>query len=89
MNYDTILLELLFRIQTLEEQAADLTRRLRSGNTLPAQTPPEPSIPEPAHRRNPSTREIQRYIEERKPAATENNESLIILQAGDIHRTCI
>lgn len=75
MNYDTIILELLTRIQALEEQVAALSVQMGSST--------EP-LPRPAVKAG--TKELRVYIETLKRAASERGESSLVLRAGVIHK---
>ena len=72
MNYERIIVELLSRIQTLEEQVATLLEEKqeapqKGGNKI-------------------GTKEIRDYIQSLKNTAKEKGESFVILKSGDIHR---
>lgn len=72
MNYEKIIVELLARIQVLEEQVADLMSQKeiitkKEGNKM-------------------STAEIKEYIQEIKTRAKEAGKTSIILISGDIHK---
>lgn len=69
MEYEKIILELLGRIQTLEEQVATLMSKQESGKEESKMT----------------TGEIKDYIEEQKRAAKEMGKTEIVLKSGDVH----
>ena len=69
MNYEKVILELLGRIQTLEEQVATLMSKQESGKEENKMT----------------TTEIKEYIEEQKRAAKEMGKTEIVLKSGDVH----
>lgn len=71
MNYDKIILELLDRIKVLEEQVAALMDKKQKSS---------PSV------KKASTGDIRAYIDERKMRAKNQNESILVLVAGDIHK---
>ena len=69
MNYEKVILELLGRIQTLEEQVATLMSKQESekeGNKM-------------------TTTEIKNYIEEQKRKAKENGKIELVLKSGEVH----
>ena len=72
MNYEKIILELLARIQVLEEQMASL---LNADNEN-----------EEKNLNKLSTDGIRQYISELKLLAKENGENSIVLKSGDIHK---
>lgn len=72
MNYEKIIVELLSRIQVLEEQVASLLNEQnqtdeKSSNKI-------------------STEDIRRYIADLKETANNLGEKTIVLKSGDIHR---
>ena len=69
MNYEKVVLELLGRIQTLEEQVATLMSKQESGKEEPKMT----------------TTEIKAYIEEQKRIAREAGKTELVLKSGDLH----
>jgi hypothetical protein len=69
MNYEKVILELLGRIQTLEEQVATLMSKQESGKEENKMT----------------TTEIKEYIEEQKRIAKEAGKTEIVLRSGDVH----
>ena len=71
MNYDKIILELLERIKNLEEQVAVLMEKEQKSNTYSNKV---------------STGNIRAYIEERKTSAKSQNECVLVLVAGDVHK---
>lgn len=91
MNRDSVIVELLSRIQALEEQVEALS----SGTHLHTEAAPAPAPAlatqeetAPAVRSGPkvSTSDIRNYIQEQKRLASENGESELILKASGIHR---
>ncbi len=76
MNYEKIIVELLSRIQTLEEKV-DLLM-----NERPAENAPK------THNEivKVKTKDIREYIEAQKAEAKNNGEESIILRASDLHR---
>lgn len=78
MNDDAVLLEILSRIQSLEEQVKLLSEKL-SGET-PSGRPVPSAAPAV------STADIRRYIVSLKSAAWENGNSSLTIKANDIHK---
>lgn len=74
MNYDTILVEMLARIQALEEEVALLKQRC------------EASPEKAADFHKITTADIRNYIEQLKSRARENGEEILVLKANDIHK---
>ena len=72
MNYEKIILELMGRIQVLEEQVAELMKEKTE------------DIGESVNKI--TTEDIRRYIIELKQSAKENGETSIVLRSGDIHK---
>ena len=72
MNYEKIIVELLGRIQTLEEQVA----YLMENKAQEAE----------AKETKKSTEEIRRYIEEQKVSARADGAAVLVLRSGDIHK---
>jgi DNA gyrase/topoisomerase IV subunit B len=72
MNYEKIIVELLGRIQVLEEQVAIL---MNEKNQTPNQ-----------ELNKITTEDIRRYIKELKKSAKELGKDCIILKSGDIHK---
>ncbi len=72
MNYDKIIVELLGRIQVLEEQVAILMKE--KNRMLEQET------------NKISTDNIRQYIVELKKSAKESGKNYIILKSGDIHK---
>ena len=72
MNYEKIIVELLGRIQVLEEQVAIL---MQEKNQAPAQDV-----------RKVTTDDIRQYILELKIAAKDEGKKIIVLKSGDIHK---
>lgn len=73
MNYESVILELLSRIQALEERVA----ALEGGEDLPRGERKNTKV---------STADIRAYIEERKRDARERGLGTLELRSGDIHR---
>ena len=72
MNYEKIIVELLSRIQILEEQVAELNSQ--KNETLEERND------------NMTTKEIKDYIEMMKKKAKENGKETIVLRSGNIHK---
>lgn len=72
MNYEKIIVELLSRIQTLEEQVATLISNQESN--------------EQTEESQMSTQEIREYIERLKEIAKSEGKTSIVLRSGDIHK---
>ena len=72
MNYEKIIVELLGRIQVLEEQVASL---MEDKNKTPSSSPNKIT-----------TDDIRQYINELKISANIEGKEYIILKSGDIHR---
>ena len=72
MNYEKIIIELLSRIQILEEQVASLIE--------------EKNRTSPAISNKITTDDIRQYINEQKLYAKNEGKEFIILKSGDIHR---
>ena len=72
MNYEKIIVELLGRIQVLEEQVAILMQKKKQ-------------IPEQDAKKI-STDDIRQHILELKTAAKDEGKNFIILKSGDIHK---
>ena len=72
MNYEKIIVELLGRIQVLEEQVADLMEKKNKTS---------PTTPNKI-----TTDDIRQYINEQKLYAKNEGRKFIILKSGDIHR---
>lgn len=71
MNYDTVILEMLMRIQNLENEVERLKGVIDGNEVTPAKM---------------NTDGIKEYIENIKYSAAENGEESVILKANDIHR---
>ena len=69
MNYEKVILELLGRIQTLEEQVATLMSKQESGKEETKMT----------------TTEIKAYIEEQKRIAKDTGKTELVLKSGEVH----
>ena len=76
MNYDKIIVELLGRIQTLEERFADLEAKLDENRTGQADNTSNKV----------STSDIKEFILLQIETAKEQNKTSITLRASDIHR---
>lgn len=76
MNYDTVILELLTRIQTLEKEVALLRQAIGSeaGDFLPEDGP------------RITTADIRAYIEDRKAQARAEGRAELTLKSNDIHK---
>ena len=72
MNYEKVILELLTRIQVLEEQVADLMNQKE--NTVKKED------------NKMTMQEIRDYIQDLKRQAKENGQTSITLISGDIHK---
>ena len=72
MNYEKIIVELLGRIQILEEQVATMMHEKEQSS--------EQEISKT------STDDIRKYISELKKGAKESGEKMIVLRSGDIHK---
>ena len=70
MNYEKTILELLSRIQTLEEQVAILMGEKKIGKEAKGMT----------------TKEIREYIIARKMDAKSKGQTSLVLRSGDIHK---
>ena len=72
MNYEKIIVELLGRIQVLEEQVAELMKdKTQSNDTASSKI---------------TTDDIRHYIAELKRIAKESGNNFIVLKSGDIHK---
>ena len=69
MNYEKVVLELLGRIQTLEEQVAVLMSKQENGKEAKKMT----------------TIEIRKHIMEQKRIAKESGKTELVLRSGDVH----
>ena len=72
MNYERTILELLDRIQTLEEQVAILMDEKNNDTHKEENTM--------------STKEIREYIQQLKNTAKSQGKTTLILRSGDIHK---
>ena len=70
MNYEKTILELLSRIQTLEEQVAELMQKQNNEKGENDMT----------------TKEIREYIIARKMEAKSKGQNILVLRSGDIHK---
>ena len=80
MNYEKIIVELLARIQSLEEKVDMLMNDKSTGNT-PATH--EESVINVVKVK---TKDIRDYIEAQKAEAKNRGEEYIVLRASDLHR---
>ncbi len=80
MNYDTIIVELLARIQKLEEEVGALQQAINYQSNENASSAPSPKL-------KITTKDIRLYIEEQKTQARDNGQTELILKANDIHRS--
>ena len=80
MNYDKVIVELLARIQVLEDQVKLLMSKedLFEGQTLQERKGREVV--------KLKTQDIRDYIEELKSNAKKEGENILVLKAGNIHR---
>ena len=72
MNYEKIIIELLGRIQVLEEQMASLTEKI--------------TVTEKKEISKTTTDDIRKYIQTLKANAKVSGKDTIILRSGDIHK---
>lgn len=72
MNYEKIIVELLGRIQVLEEQVAELMKDKAQSNDAPSNKI--------------TTEDIRQYIANLKKAAKATGKDFIVLRSGDIHK---
>ena len=72
MNYEKVIVELLGRIQTLEEQVAILMAQKKAKEKEGVEKM--------------TTKEIREYIVELKVTAKANGKSSLVLRSGDIHK---
>ena len=70
MNYEKIIVELLGRIQILEEQVAVLMKNQGAEQETSKTT----------------TEDIRKYIADLKKSAKESGKNVIVLKSGDIHK---
>ena len=80
MNYEKIIVELLSRIQTLEEKVDILMSNQSTGNYLKANDVNITNVVKL------KTKDIRDYIESQKVQAKSNGEEFLVLRASDIHR---
>jgi len=80
MNYDSIIIEMLSRIQKLELEIADLKEKL--GMELLSDNA---GADDEAERRF-TTKDIKEFVEGLKDAAKENGQKTLTLISGDIHK---
>ena len=72
MNYEKIIVELLGRIQVLEEQVAELMKNKTQSNDAPSNKI--------------TTEDIRQYIANLKKASKATGKDFIVLRSGDIHK---
>ena len=82
MNYDSIIIEMLSRIQKLEMEVAELKVRLGDEDAYFEGEPEE----EKSSEKHFSTRDIKDFIEGLKDSAKSNGEKTLTLISGDIHK---
>ena len=75
MNYEKIIVELLGRIQTLEEQVATLMEQKSNSES--------PKAPEG---KKITTEDIRRYIADKKEMAKNIGKTAVVLRSGEIHK---
>ena len=75
MNYDKIIIELMGRIQVLEEKVADLQSIVEAWEDFPEKDKPKTT-----------TGDIRKHILDKITAAEMSGEESITLRASDIHR---
>ena len=80
MNYEKVIVELLSRIQTLEEKVDILMKNQSQERTS---TPHDEAI---ANVVKVKTKDVREYIEAQKDEARTKGETFIVLRASDIHR---
>ena len=80
MNYEKVIVELLLRIQTLEEKV-DLLMKNQSQES--ASTPHDGAV---ANVVKLKTKDVREYIDAQKDEARTKGETFIVLRASDIHR---
>ena len=80
MNYEKIIVELLSRIQTLEEKVDFLM------NEKPSSSKPETHDEIVADVVKVKTKDIRDYIEVQKSEAKTVGKEFVVLKAGDLHR---
>lgn len=78
MNYDTIIIELLGRIQKLEDEVKSLRQIVNSeADSATGGIPSKVKT---------TTKDIRDYIEDQKSVARTNGQTELVLKANDIHR---
>ena len=80
MNYEKVIVELLSRIQTLEEKVDLLMNNQSKENTV------KPHDEIVANVVKVKTKDIRDYIEAQKEEAKNKGENFIVLRASDLHR---
>lgn len=95
MNYDSIIIEMISRIQALEEKVQELSAgdspaaapvMQATAPAAPVMQAAAPAAPAASAGPKVSTPDIRDYIVEQKRLAAESGEPVLILKAGDIHR---
>jgi len=77
MNYDTIIIEMLSRIQKLEDEVKQLKGSMPTDASQNSSAVSFSKV---------STADIRNYIEELKYAASDHGDRFLILKANDIHK---
>jgi ribosomal protein L9 len=72
MNYEKVILELMTRIQALEEQVAELLKNENSREIVEVSKM--------------STEDIRNYIKTLKDKARKEGKTFLVLRSGDIHK---
>ena len=72
MNYEKVILELMTRIQVLEEQVAELLKNENSREIVEVSKM--------------STEDIRNYIKTLKDKARKEGKTFLVLRSGDIHK---
>ena len=87
MNYDTVLVEMLSRIQKLEEEVSILKERVDELEGLGNTNNAAEAVPEAeSKQRRITTEDIRNYIDNLKDAARHDGTESLCLKASDIHR---
>lgn len=82
MNYESIILEMLSRIQTLEHQVGEMENMI--GQVYDGST--GRGAPAGASAQKVTTAEIRGYIEQMKRTAAEAGEESVTIRAYDVHK---
>lgn len=77
MNYDTILVEMLSRIQNLEETVRVLSEEQKALTATKQNIFPEKRV---------TTADIRSYIDDIKCAAANNGNKYLVIKSNDIHK---